>query len=86
MKRVDPIMMLKSLMKAHNLKAKDMVNVLGVSKRLVSDSQLQGRTPSKDAIRKPAEHFNLPYALRLPPDAKSPDAGMMNTKKELQPA
>jgi len=68
---VDPVRLLKSLMEDHHLKAKDLVNILGVSKGLVSDILNYKKGLSKEVIRKLSSHFNLgqetfnrPYKLR----------------------
>ena len=86
---VDPIQLLSSLMDDHNLKAKDLVSILGVSKGLVSDILNYKKGLSKEVIRKLAEHFsmnqeafNRPYKLKVDPKLKN--AGVMNTKKELE--
>lgn len=88
---VDPIQLLSSLMDDHNLKAKDLVSILGVSKGLVSDILNYKKGLSKEVIRKLAEHFsmnqeafNRPYKLKVDPKLKN--AGVMNTKKELEVA
>ena len=88
---VDPITMLKSLMEDHNLKAKDLVNILGVSKGLVSDILNYKKGLSKEVIRKLSEHFsmnqeafNRPYKLKV--DSKLRNAGVMNTRKKFKVA
>ncbi|GAB4243629.1 MAG: hypothetical protein Tsb0034_21520 [Ekhidna sp.] len=88
---VDPIQLLSSLMEDHNLKAKDLVAILGVSKGLVSDILNYKKGLSKEVIRKLAEHFsmnqeafNRPYKLKV--DSKLRNASVMNTKKELEAA
>ena len=86
---VDPITMLKSLMEDHNLKAKDLVNILGVSKGLVSDILNYKKGLSKEVIRKLSEYFsmnqeafNRHYKLKV--DSKLRNAGVMNTRKKLE--
>ncbi len=68
---MDPIALLKSLMTDHNLKAKNLVNLLGISKGLVSDILSYKKGLSKEVIRKLADHFSLnqeafnrPYQLQ----------------------
>lgn len=56
---MDPITLLRSLMTDHNLKAKDLVSLLGVSKGLVSDILSYKKGLSKEVIRKLADHFSL---------------------------
>ncbi len=67
----DPIELLQSLMAEKNLKAKDLVEVLQVSKGLISDILNYKKGLSKDIIRQLAryfkvsqEAFNRPYKLR----------------------
>ena len=68
----DPVQLLKSLMEDHQMKAKDLVQLLGVSKGLVSDILNYKKGFSKEVIRKLADHFKLnqeafnrPYALKI---------------------
>lgn len=69
---VDPITLLHSLMKEQNLKAKDLVDILKVSKGLVSDILNYKKGLSKEIIRDLSQYFKLsqeafnrPYKLRL---------------------
>ena len=55
----DPVQLLKSLMEENQMKAKDLVDILGVSKGLVSDILNYKKGFSKDVIRKLADHFKL---------------------------
>ena len=73
---VDPVRLLKSLMGDHYLKSKDLVNILGVSKGVISDMLNYKKGLSKEVIRKLSSHFKLsqeafnrPYELR-PSDNK----------------
>lgn len=68
---VDPAQLLHSLMLDNNLKAKDLVNILGVSKGLVSDILNYRKGLSKENIRILAKYFkisqeafNRPYILK----------------------
>ena len=68
---VDPVRLLRSLMDDHQMKAKDLVNLLGVSKGYVSDFLNYKKALSKDVIRILAAHFgmrqdafNRPYPLQ----------------------
>lgn len=86
---VDPIQLLTSLMGDHDLKAKDLVAILGVSKGLVSDILNYKKGLSKEVIRKLAKHFsmnqeafNRPYKLKI--DTKLRNARVLNTKKEYE--
>lgn len=67
----DPIALLHSLMEEHKMKAKDLVDLLGISKSSVLDILSYNRGLSKEAIRKLTEHFKLtreafnrPYMLK----------------------
>lgn len=67
---VDPIELLRSLMAERNLKAKDLVEILGVSKGLVSDVLNYKKGLSKEMIRTLSQYFkvsqeafNRPYEL-----------------------
>ncbi len=66
----DPVELLKSLMKDHKVKAKDIAELLNVSKGYVSEILIYKKGMSKDVIRKLAtrfamrqEAFNRPYRL-----------------------
>jgi HTH-type transcriptional regulator/antitoxin HigA len=66
----DPIELLRSLMEEHKLKSKDLVEILGVSKGLVSDILNYRKGLSKEVIRLLSSHFkisqeafNRPYKL-----------------------
>lgn len=67
----DPIELLHSLMKEQKLKPKDLVDILGVSKGLVSDILNYKKGLSKEIIRKLSVYFKLsqealnrPYKLK----------------------
>ncbi|GAB3010881.1 hypothetical protein GCM10027284_32640 [Cyclobacterium sediminis] len=66
----DPIVLLKTLMSDHNLKAQDLVNILELSKGTVSKILNYQKGLSKNTIRKLScyfkvsqEAFNRPYKL-----------------------
>jgi HTH-type transcriptional regulator/antitoxin HigA len=87
---VDPIRLLHSFMADHNLKAKDLVDILDISKGYVSDILNYKKGLSKDVIRKLAERFkvnqeafNRPYKLKVAENIHYKNASVMNTKKEL---
>lgn len=68
---VDPITLLRSLLEERNLKAKDLAEILGVSKGLVSDILNYKRGLSKEVIRVLSGYFkisqdafNRPYKLQ----------------------
>lgn len=56
---VDPITLLHSLMEERALKAKDLVDILGVSKGLISDILNYKKGLSKENIRKLSEYFSV---------------------------
>lgn len=67
---VDPIRLLHSFMEDHQLKPKDLVEILGISKGYISEILHYKKGLSKDVIRKLAvrfkvsqEAFNRPYKL-----------------------
>ncbi len=69
---IDPIRLLHSLMTDHNMKAKDLTDLLGMSKGYISDILHYKKGLSKDVIRKLAERFkvsqaafNRPYKLKI---------------------
>ncbi|MCF3107558.1 transcriptional regulator [Niabella sp. CC-SYL272] len=87
---LNPIQLLQSLMKEHDLKAKDLVPVLNISKGYISDILNYKKGLSKEVIRKLAARFkisqealNRPYKLTVPENAHLRNASVMNTRKEL---
>ena len=88
---VDPIELLTTLMSEKSLKAKDMAQILGVSKSLVSDILHYKKGLSKEIIRTLSGHFkvsqeafNRPYKLKVPENSHFKNASVMNTRKDLQ--
>jgi HTH-type transcriptional regulator/antitoxin HigA len=86
---VDPVRLLRSLMDDHNMKAKDLVALLDISKGYVSDILNYKKGLSKDVIRKLSGHFkvsheafNRPYKLVLPRNSHSRSTSRMNRKKK----
>ena len=68
---LDPVQLLQSLMDSHQLKAKNLVDMLGVSKSYISEILNYRKGFSKVVIRKLAIHFkvsqeafNRPYVLK----------------------
>ena len=89
----EPIVLLKSLMKDHKMKAVDLANLLDVSEGLVSDMLNYKKGLSKDTIRILSERFKLnqeafnrTYELHVPVSSKFKDARMMNSRKKLASA
>ena len=86
----DPIELLTSLMSERSLKAKDLVEILGVSKGLVSDILHYKKGLSKEVIRVLSsyfkvsqEAFNRPYKLKVSKNSHLKNASVMNTTKEV---
>jgi HTH-type transcriptional regulator/antitoxin HigA len=86
----DPVQLLHSIMDEHRMKAKDLVELLDISKGYVSDILNYKKGLSKEVIRKLAdrfkisqEAFNRPYKLIVPENSHLRNASVMNTKKEL---
>lgn len=87
---LDPIELLHSLMEDHNLKAKDLVEILDVSKGLISDILNYKKGLSKEIIRTLASHFKLnqeafnrSYKLKSEYNSHLRNASVMNTQKAL---
>lgn len=90
---LNPVELLQSLMDDHNLKAKDLVDILQVSKGLVSDILNYKKGLSKEIIRVLSgyfkvnqEVFNRPYKLKFKYNSLLRDASAMNTQKQLRRA
>lgn len=90
---LDPIQLLHSLIRDHNLKAKDLVDILGVSKGYISDILNYKKGLSKEVIRKLSEYFkisqealNRPYQLVLAESFRSGDASVASSAEELESA
>lgn len=93
LKHLEPVPLLISLMEEHSLKAKNLADLLGVSKGLISDILNYKKGLSKEVIRKLSEHFkmkqeafNRPYELKITSSPKMRDAKVMNTTKQMQEA
>ncbi|SIT06697.1 HTH-type transcriptional regulator / antitoxin HigA [Filimonas lacunae] len=87
---LDPIQLLHSFIKEHNLKAKDLVDILGVSKGYISDILNYKKGLSKEVIRNLStyfkvkqEAFNRPYKLTVSENSHLRNASVMNTTKAL---
>ena len=86
---LEPIPLLKSLMKNHKMKAVDLAKLLDVSEGLVSDILNYKKGLSKETIRILSERFKLnqeafnrPYELQVPVSSTFKDAKLMNTRKK----
>lgn len=89
--QLDPIQLLKALMKDHKLRAKDLVELLGLSKGTVSKMLNYQKGLSKSTIRILSHHFKLnqeafnrPYKLKNSINKNFKNASLMNTEKELE--
>jgi HTH-type transcriptional regulator/antitoxin HigA len=88
---LNPVQIIKALMVEHELKAKDLAEILSLSKGTVSKILNYHKGLSKETIRKLAGHFKLSheafnraYKLKSPINRRYRDAGLMNTKKEMR--
>ncbi len=73
----DPVKILKVLMEENGLKAKDLTEILGISKGTISKILNYHKGMSKETIRKLSQYFRLsqdifnrPYTLVAEPEAK----------------
>lgn len=85
-----PIELLKALMEEHELKAKDMVDILELSKGTISKILNYQKGLSKDTIRKLSDYFkvtqeafNRPYKLINEVNKHFHNASLMNTRKNM---
>lgn len=88
--QLDPIQLLRSLMEEHGLKAKDLVDILNLTKGTISKILNYQTGLSKETIRKLSgrfklnqEAFNRPYRLKNPINKKYKNAALMNTQKNI---
>ncbi|MCP4550971.1 MAG: helix-turn-helix domain-containing protein [Bacteroidetes bacterium] len=86
----DPIELLKALMEEHNLKAKNLVGILNLSKGTISKILNYHKGLSKDTIRKLSDYFkvsqeafNRPYKLINEVNRHFRNASLMNTRKNM---
>jgi HTH-type transcriptional regulator/antitoxin HigA len=89
----DPVEVLKYLMAEHQLKAKELADLLGVGKSFISEILSYKKGFSKENIWKLAQHFkvkqelfNRPYKLISPANSHLRNASVMNTLKPLRTA
>ena len=86
----DPIELLKALMDEHDLKAKDLVEILELSKGTISKILNYHKGLSKETIRKLSDYFKLsqeafnrPYKLIHEENRHVRNASLMNTRKDI---
>ena len=91
--KLDPVELIKALMESNNLKPKDIVKILELSKGTVSKILNYQKGLSKETIRKLSDHFkvsqeafNRPYKLINEVNRHFRDASLMNTKKHFKKA
>jgi HTH-type transcriptional regulator/antitoxin HigA len=89
----DPVELLKVLMLEHNLKAKDLIDILDLSKGTISKLLNYHKGLSKDTIRKLSaffkvsqEAFNRPYKLKNEAKRHFENARLENAKKKMAEA
>ena len=87
---LNPIELLKALMNENDLKAKDLIEILGLSKSTISKILNYHKGLSKETIRKLSDYFkvsqeafNRPYKLINEVNKHFKNASLMNTEKEL---
>ena len=86
---LDPVQLLHSFIKDHNLKPKDLVEILAICKGYVSDILNYRKGLSKAVISRLAEYFkvsqeafNRPYKLAVPENSRVRKARVMKTGKK----
>lgn len=88
---IDPVQLLKLLMEEHDLKAKDLTDILRLSKGTISKILNYKKGISKETIRKLSNHFamrqeafNKPYKLKDKINKSFRNAALMNTRKSME--
>ena len=86
---VDPIELMKGLMEEHDLKAKDLAEILNLSKGTISKILNYHKGLSKDTIRKLSDYFKLsqeafnrPYKLKHEINGHDQKSRLVNTKTD----
>jgi len=87
---LDPVQLIKALMEENGLKAKDLIDILDLSKGTISKILCYHKGLSKETIRKLSDYFkvsqeafNRSYKLVNEINRHFRNASLMNTKKEL---
>jgi HTH-type transcriptional regulator / antitoxin HigA len=90
---LDPVALIKALMEEHQLKAKDLADILQVSKSHMSEILSYKKGLSKEIIRNLSsyfkvsqEAFNRTYKLHLPINSHLRNSSVMNTHKDMMEA
>lgn len=88
---LDPVEIIKELMKENKLISKDLAEILSLTKGTISKILNYQKGLSKDTIRKLSDHFkmtqetfNRPYKLKNPINKGLKNEALMNTKKKLK--
>ena len=88
---LNPIELLKALMEEHHLRAQNLVEILDLSKGTVSKILNYHKGLSKETIRILSDYFkvsqeafNQPYGLVHEVNKRFPNAGLMNTRKNIE--
>ena len=86
----NPIELIKGLMEEHDLKSKDLVDILNLSKGTISKILNYHKGLSKDTIRRLSDYFkvsqeafNRPYKLENEVNRHFRNASMVNTMKKV---
>jgi HTH-type transcriptional regulator/antitoxin HigA len=89
----DPVEVLNYLMEENGLKSKELAEILGVGKSLISEILNYKKGFSKDIIRGLSLHFKLsqeifnrPYKLKVSENIHYRNASVMNTPKVMEHA
>ncbi len=87
---LDPVELIKALMEENDLKPKDLIDILDLTKGTISKILNYHKGLSKETIRKLSDYFkvsqeafNRPYKLINEVNRHFRNASLMNTKKEL---
>lgn len=90
LKDLDPVELLKELMLEHQLKAKDLVDILGLSKGTVSKILSYNKGFSKEVIRTLSDYFkisqeafNRPYKLITEASRHVHNASQINAQNRM---
>lgn len=88
---LDPVELLKALMEENNLKAKDIQDILDLSKGTISKILNYHKGLSKETIRKLSHYFkisqealNRPYNLAIGANRQFRKSKLLKTNKELE--
>lgn len=93
LKDADPIELIKALLAEHQLKAKDLIEILNLSKGTISKVLNYQKGLSKETIRKLSDYFkvsqeafNRPYKLESEHNRSLENARQMNKRQKIAEA